>query len=258
MVKTRSRKVRKSFRHSKKRGAGYSVGPEYVSAGNLVNNRYPGPNDCAGVPTRFGLANVTPRGLPGLSGGKRRGRKAIRGGRYASTFQELSPNGVGMSSYTTVGSIPCERGTTNSLNPNPNGIQSMTTLPKMSGGANIAPASVSVGDFDSMRYYTPNAGYTNNPVVLPPGGASPGFMAQIGYPAGQFNRACLTTGGGLSVANSVGAFTKVTTAEIGNRSDFDGTIGGLPVKFGGKRSKRRKTSKKSRKVRKSKKHSRKH
>lgn len=250
MVKTRSRKTKKSFRHSKKRGAGYSVGPEYVSAGNLVNNRYSGPNDCAGVPTRFGLANVTPRGLPGLSGGKRRRYKATHGGAYASTFQELSPNGVGMSSYTTIGSIPCERGTTNSLNPNPNGIQSMTTLPKMSGGA-LNPAPVTVGAVDSMRYYAPNAGYTNNPVVLPPGGASPGFMAQIGYPAGQFNRACLTTGGGLSVANSAGTFTKVTTAEIGNRSDFDGTTGGLPVKFGGRR-------RKTRKVRKSKKHSRKH
>lgn len=195
MVKTRSRKVRKSFRHSKKRGAGYSVGPGYVSAGNLVNTRYPGPHDCAGVPTRFGLANVTPRGLPGLSGGKRGKRKAIRGGRYASTFQELSPNGVGMSSYTTVGSIPCERGTANQFNPNPNGIQNITTLPQRISGGALNPAPVTVGAVDSMRYYAPNAGYTNNPVVLPPGGASPGFMAQIGYPAGQFNRACLTTGG---------------------------------------------------------------
>jgi hypothetical protein len=201
MVKTRSRKTKKSFRHSKKRGAGYSVGPGYVSAGNLINNRYPGPHDCAGAPQRFGLTNVTPQGLPGLSGGKRskRSRRSgkRRGGRYASTFQELSPNGVGMSSYATIGSIPCERGSTNSLNANPNGIQSITTLPqRMSGGAStIVPAPVTVGAVDSMRYYAPNAGYTNNPVVLPPGGASPGFMAQIGYPAGAFNRACLTTGG---------------------------------------------------------------
>ena len=199
MVKTRSRKTKKSFRHSKKRGAGYSVGPGYVSAGNLINNRYPGPNDCDGVPTRFGLTNVTPQGLPGLSGGKRskRSRRSgkRRGGRYASTFQELSPNGVGMSSYATIGSIPCERGSTNSLNANPNGIQNITTSPqRMSGGA-LNPAPVTVGAVDSMRYYAPNAGYTNNPVVLPPGGASPGFMAQVGYPAGAFNRACLTTGG---------------------------------------------------------------
>ncbi len=201
MVKTRSRKTKKSFRHSKKRGAGYSVGPGYVSAGNLDINRYPGPRDCAGEPQRFGLANVTPQGLPGLSGGKRskRSRRSgkRRGGRYASTFQELSPNGVGMSSYATIGGIACERGSTNTLNPNPNDIQRLTTLPpRMSGGAStIVPAPVTVGAVDSMRYYAPNAGYTNNPVVLPPGGASPGFMAQSAYPGGGFNRACLTTGG---------------------------------------------------------------
>lgn len=315
MVKTRknrTHRVRKSFRHSKKHGAGYSVGPAYVSAGNLVNIRYPGPNDCAGVPERFGLTTVIPKGLPGLSGGKRRRRRggatlphvarvdlndamaspingAItpppasvypspplasggvgapgvpphmpqqNGGRYESTFQVLNPsNGVGLASYATIGSIPCERGTTDSLNPNPNGIQTMTTLPqKMSGGGSLVPAPVTVGAVDSMRYYAPNAGYTNSPIVLPPGGASPGFMAQIGYPAGQFNRACLTTGGGLPVAMDAGSVHKLTLQEIGNRSDFDGTKGGLPVKFGGKRN-RRKTSKKSRKMRKSKKYSRKH
>jgi hypothetical protein len=48
-----------------------------------------------------------------------------KGGRYGF-FPELGPvggqTGIGGTSYAQVGRIPCERGTTNPLNPDPNGI----------------------------------------------------------------------------------------------------------------------------------------
>jgi hypothetical protein len=174
-----------------------------------------------------------------------------KGGRYGTTFEVLNPsNGVGLASYATVGGIPCERGSTNALNSNYGNIQNLTTSSqRMSGGA-LNPAPVTVGAADSMRYYAPNAGYTNSPVVLPPGGASPGFIAQISYPAGGFNPACIKTGGG-PVAMDAGVVTPLTPKDISNNAAFDGSNRGLPVKFGGRR-------RKTRKVRKSKKHSRKH
>ena len=51
---------------------------------------------------------------------------------------------------------------------------------------------VHVGEADSMRYYAPNAGYDNRP-MNPGVPNNPGILMQVGYPAGQFNRACMTT-----------------------------------------------------------------
>jgi hypothetical protein len=144
------------------------------------------------------------------------------GGRYGA-FPELGPlnatNGVG-----TIGSpflrVGCEAGTTNALNANPGGVQSMTTAVTASppgwtpfamkggrrrrtqkkkgrrsrgqmGGASLA-GGVSVGEMDSMRYYAPTAGYSNWPMT-PAVGNNPGILMQTGYPAGHFNQACMKT-----------------------------------------------------------------
>jgi hypothetical protein len=89
MVKRRTLKHRKSLRrkhtHRRRRanGGGYSDGPDSVSPGYLVHHQYSGPGkDCTGNPhsIRPGyIESYNPKGLPGLSGGKRKNRK-VRGG----------------------------------------------------------------------------------------------------------------------------------------------------------------------------------
>ncbi len=168
----------------------------------------------------------------------------MAGGRYGFFPGDgpLNPiNGVG-TSPAPFSSIPCERGTSNPLNPNPNGVQQMTTAPfvsgRLAGGGNFP--LVNVGDVNSMRYYAPTAGYTNGFTTFPAPSPVPGYTTPIQYPAHSFNRACLTTGGsrkrgGSSVSQNAGPFTPVTMSEIRTRRDFDGTNGLLPVKFGGRR-----------------------
>lgn len=51
---------------------------------------------------------------------------------------------------------------------------------------------VSVGASDSMRIYSPTAGYDNRPLT-PQVPNNPGILMQVGYPAGHFNEACIKT-----------------------------------------------------------------
>jgi hypothetical protein len=196
-----------------------------------------------------------------------------KGGRYGF-FPSMGPlnpvNGVGVSP-APFGRIPCETGTYNPLNPNPNGVQTMSTAPasppyvKMAGGASSLASTaasffptVQVGDADSMRYYAPNAGYRNDFMTFRAPSPVPGLTIQTPYAASAFNQACIKTGGSRKtwkkggaqpVALNAGTFTPVTINEVGNRFDFDGTTKGLPVKFGGgkKTHRRAKKHKKSRK-----------
>lgn len=204
------------------------------------------------------------RGLPGLSGGgstmrKRRGGASqlgsggavvMSGGRgsttgAASELAQISPapimrggrwgafpgagiynpaSAVGAAGYAPIGRVACESGTTNSMNPNPGGIQSMTTavpsVPgwtpfgaplkggarrkyshkhsrkcshkrrKQQGGA--AAGGVMIGEADAMRYYAQTAGYSSVP-LSPAVQQNPGIQMQLGYPARQFNQACMNT-----------------------------------------------------------------
>lgn len=314
---TRKRYLRRSKRRSN--GGGWSDGPEYVNAGNLVHVQYQGPGkDCAGVPVRPGYLNNTQgTGLPGLGkmfGGNRKQRKfnggtsyggnesinspltvsnsltnkpddfpdttgnggVVRstpgvstellkqaGGRYGM-FPEMGPlnpsNGVGVSP-APFGRIPCESGTINPLNPNPNNVQSLSTAPNVPpyvtrGGSQIP--EVRVGEADAMRIYMPTGGYGHKMEAFPPGSAVPGLMINTPYDARAFNQACLKTGGGrrnkkggaLPVGMSAGTFNNVQMGEVMNRSDFDGTNKGLPVKFGGSRRRKgsRVTKRRSKKV----------
>ena len=108
-----------------------------------------------------------------------------KGGRYEMLMGPLvAGSAVGMSGPSMAHSISCEQRIPNSLN--------------QQGGA--FPA-VQVGAADMMAYQAPPAGYSNQALALPPGGASPGFLTQIPYAAGSMNRACLTTGGKRSKRN---------------------------------------------------------
>jgi len=161
-----------------------------------------------------------------------------KGGRYGMQMDPaalvLSPsNAVGASGYAQNGRIPCEIGTQDALNLNPNSVQSLSTLPNFAGVKNFtqlmggsrrknnggptkftrrrrAPrkkqqqeggkkkrarkqqGGVVVGDVGAMRYYAPNAGYANAP-LLPQVPNNPGILMQLGYPAGHFNPACMKT-----------------------------------------------------------------
>lgn len=373
------KRSKRSRRSKKTKGGGYSDGPNFINAGNLVHNQYAGyGKDCTGNPMSIRpgyIFNYTPKGLPGFAGGawgkknrknRRRGGAAMppaasvsssaalpgpvpdpnklpvagsltpkpgsfpdttgaggtvaqpnvvmsmpgvptpgaaqmpkvqldssaspqnlaapqKGGRYGF-FPEMGPlnpvNGVGVAP-APFGRIPCEVGTYNPLNPNPNGIQTMSTAPLtppfvtkafsgggLPAGSGLAASSanfptVQVGQADSMRYYAPTAGYRNDFMTFRAPSAVPGLTIQTPYAAGAFNQACIKTGGsrknkknkkrgGAPVALNAGTFTPVTMSEIWTRKDFDGSDKLLPVKFGGKRKTRRghKKNKKTRKNRK--------
>jgi hypothetical protein len=192
-----------------------------------------------------------------------------KGGRYGF-FPGMGPlnpiNGVG-TSPAPFGRIPCEVGTYNPLNPDPNGIQTMSTAPltppyvtgRLAGGGLPAGTSfaassanfptVQVGQADSMRYYAPTAGYRNDFMTFRAPSPVPGLTIQTPYDAKAFNQACIKTGGsrknrknrrgGGPVALNAGTFTPVSIDEVWTRKDFDGTNKLLPVKFGGKRHTRR-------------------
>ena len=184
------------------------------------------------------------------------------GGRYGFFPEHLNTeNGQGLGVF---GRLPCDTGSFNQMNPNPAGVQSLTTaspIPPYSsfkggrrsrrsrrtrgGNAELSSAfpAVNVGQPDSMRYYAPTAGYTHKFETFPAGGALPGLTLNIPYEARSFNQACIKggsrrrrRGGYYPVAFNAAPVTDTSTLD--NRSDFDGTKNGLPVKFGGSRRRR--------------------
>ena len=247
--------------------------PDTTGAGGTVAQ----PNvvmSMPGVPTPPGAAQMP---IAELSRSADASNLTQKGGRYGF-FPGMGPlnpvNGVGVAP-APFGRIPCETGTYNSLNPNPNNVQGLFTAPLtppfvtgklMGGGASplVAPPLVAsplaapplgalssanfpvvrVGDADSMRYYAPTAGYRNDFMTFRAPSPVPGLTIQTPYDAKAFNQACIKTGGSRrnrnrnckGGANPVALDAgKFTMDELWTRRDFDGTNKGLPVKFGGKR-----------------------
>jgi hypothetical protein len=226
-------------RRNRKNGGGWGVGPDYISPGNLVNHAYAGAGkDCAGIPMRSGYMDMySKEGLPGFQGGNRnahrRRSKRIQGGRYEVTPGAYLPaNGIGASSPSFVSRLACESSRT-AVPPMQGGMQMNPASYESSGSASNVP-SVQVGASDSMKYEAPNAGYTNDFTTFR-AGAVPGFTVQTPYNAGSFNQACLKTGGSHQMRDAAYAPVTFQMSQVGNRSAFDGTTGGLPVKFGGLR-----------------------
>ena len=247
--------------------------PDTTGAGGTVAN----PNN---LPVVMSMPGVPVNGQPlmpivELSKSADAANLSQAGGRYGF-FPQMGPlnpnNGVG-TSPAPFGRIPCETGTYNPLNPNPNDIQRLSTAPltppyvtgRLAGGGpaptNVGSSgysaanfpTVQVGQADSMRYYAPTSGYRNDFMTFHAPSAVPGLTIQTPYDAKAFNQACIKTGGSrkkyrrsyrkggaaMPVAFDAGKFTQVTMGEIGTRKDFDGSNQGLPVKFGGKRRTRR-------------------
>lgn len=178
-----------------------------------------------------------------------------KGGRYGF-FPEMGPlnsvNAVGASGLAPFARIPCEAGTSNALNPDMK-LQMATTAVPMRGGS--FPI-VNVGAADSMRYNAPTAGYRNDFEPLPAGGAVPGLTIQTPYDARSGNMACATTGGSrgsrrrhvrfggaLNLADNAASYSQLQMDQVMNRSAFDGSNKGLPVKYGGSRRRTRRNKK---------------
>lgn len=174
-----SRKSRKN----RQGGGGWGFTGASSIPGSVSNPLvYTNTGDCnAAKPPGF-LSSMSPRGIPGMAGGKRRRasrRSRQRGGRYGfDPTQNLTPNGagVGLASYAPVHRIACENANTthNTLN----------TGKQFGGG---------LGG-DSLAYYAPTAGFENKPSSWVDSVGGP-VQLQVPYDARSMNQACLTTGG---------------------------------------------------------------
>jgi hypothetical protein len=184
----KSRKLRRAMRGGGL-GQSYSFGAPIVAG--LGNSAEVIPMSSCLAASRPGMVSTptTGLGLPGLSGGARRrrraagtrrGRRAQRGGRYSF---DLSAPVAGGTPWGTgippVMRIPCEGATHNPLN---------TGAPMRGGAAGGLGAS-------SLAYVAPTAGYGNTPSGWVASTGAP-VLIQTPYDARTMNQACLKTGGG--------------------------------------------------------------
>jgi len=179
------------------------------------------------------------------------------GGRYEVSPGFLDSNqAIGASSYAPVSSIPCERGYANPLNQHMSGGAQLTGAPIVGESAHFPV--VHVGQASAMAYNAPTAGYRNDFQAMPGTSAVGGLMLQTPYDARSFNQACLKTGGSRrkrrqgganGVAHMAESYAPLSLSQVMTREAFDGTTGGLPVKFGGKRRKHSKRHSKRRSTR---------
>jgi hypothetical protein len=136
-----------------------------------------------------------PKGLPGLSGGRRRHRQS--GGRYG--FAHVDPQIVGgapwASTYPTFSRIAAETGTQNTYNPGPHAL--VTQPPLIQGGGAQPLTGASLGG-DNLAYYAPTAGYASQAGSAVNSVGAP-IRIEIPYEAKAMNQACLKTGGGRSM-----------------------------------------------------------
>jgi hypothetical protein len=176
----------------KQAGGGYQFGAAITPG--LINNYgqeviagKPLIPDCVAAAKSDLMGYSGPKGLPGMSGGRRTRRQS--GGRYGF----VSPNGAAVSGPPSMGGlapmsrIPCEAATPNPLNP--------TSGAKLQGGGGAPPLTgMSLGG-DNQAYYAPTAGYSNQASTWVGSTGAPS-MIQTPYEAKSMNPACLKTGGG--------------------------------------------------------------
>jgi hypothetical protein len=170
--------TKKNKRRMRRRGGGFSTGPAYVSAGNLIIH----PNTQAGGPDC--LASVRPGTLPHSSYGGLPGLSAMRGGRYGMSLTDSVLNSsrgiVGMPAQAV--RIPCESGISNPMN-----LRGGKRRRRVSGGSTSAFPVINVGKAaDMMAYHTPTAGYNNQMA----GSSNVPLMIQVPYAA----KSCMSGG----------------------------------------------------------------
>ena len=239
----KSRKLRKSSSRSRKqkkqRGGAYSFTGATIGAPGTISNYgqewettgKPLTPDCVAASKSDSMGYFGAKGLPGLSGGRRRRQS---GGRYGFDLSaQVTPSGgPSLGGIPNVQRIACEGSTPNPLNPGPH--TPSTQPPVQGGGAQLG----GIGSAD-LAYYAPTAGYGNTASSWVSSVGAP-VQIQVPYEARAWNPACLKTGGG----NNNMLNDNNNNNENNNNMD------------GGRRKKKAKKS--SRKTRKGRKGSRKH
>lgn len=220
--KSGKKRTHRQRRH-RQRGGGWGFkGPESIpGTPGIVSNPmvYTGIGDCRAVKPGYDIPysqySASLKGLPGMSGGKRRGSRKgrgrrtrkQRGGRYGffpEGINQVTPNGAAWwaGTYGPVQRIACEGSTPNPLNPGPHTpstqplpvASSSIPMPQSGGAQQLAPATVGVGNVDSMYYYAPTAGYANTASTWKDSVGAP-VQIQVPFAARAMNQACLSTGG---------------------------------------------------------------
>jgi hypothetical protein len=165
---------------------GYTFGGPITPGAPVGNTAEVLPMDSCQAATRFGLVSQSTgagTGLPGMRGGKRRGRgtkrhsrrRPQRGGRYGFDLSApVAPAAPWAGGIPQVMRIPCEAARPNPLNAQAGGAPGGTGSPYMTAQT---------------------AGYTNEPSPWVGSTGAPS-MIQAPYAAGTMNPACLKTGGG--------------------------------------------------------------
>jgi hypothetical protein len=167
-------------------GHTYSFGGPVGGAGYPIGNTaevIPGSSCLAATRPGLAVLPTTGLGLPGMSGGGRRGRTQ-RGGRYTVDVGagQLAPATPFLGGYPVISRIPCEGSTPNPLNPGPH---TPSTQPPIRGGGGTGTPFLEV----------PTAGYTNQPSTWVGSTGAPSLL-QIPVDARTMSSACLKTGGG--------------------------------------------------------------
>lgn len=176
----RSTKKNKRQVRQVRRGGGFSTGPAYISAGNLVAQQNPqtGGPDCL-VAVRPGtLLHSSYGGLPGLSGLS--GLSSMRGGRFGMSPMDsiLDPARGIVGGIPQAVRIPCESGSQNTLN-----LRGGKRRRRRGG----AFPTIEVGNAPDMAVYrAQTAGYGNQ---MATSGSIP-LMLQVPYAA----KSCLSGG----------------------------------------------------------------
>jgi len=163
-------------RTKRQRGGSYQFGPSITHG--LVNN-YGQEVVSGGKPLMpdYNVAAKTdtlgfsgPKGLPGMSGGRRTRQS---GGRYGFVAADGAISGPpSMGGMASMSKIPCEGATPNPMNP--------TQMGGSLGGDNLA-------------HYAPTAGYSNGASTWVGGTGAPSLI-QTPYEAKAMNQACLKGG----------------------------------------------------------------
>lgn len=196
--KTSRKASRKTSRKTSRKGSRKQTGGAYAMgapiAGGLINNYGMETVTLGGKLTPDCLAAAKPdtmgyggtKGLPGLSGGRRKQRQS--GGRYGFVAPDLDivRGAPWASTYASVSRIAAETGTQNPYNPGPHALVTQPPV-KQAGGA------ASLGG-DNLAYYAPTAGYSVQAGSAVSSVGAP-VRIEVPYEAKAWNPACLKTGG---------------------------------------------------------------
>ena len=196
-------------RTRKQNGGGWAFTGATISGVNNYGQVNTPIGDCrAAPPPGFISPPYAQKGLPGLSGGGRRRRRTMKGGRYGFDLANPVPGAAApwAGGIPPVQRIACEGSTPNPLNPGPH---TPSTAPPAPSGNSFLGSLLSGGrrrrnrsrrqyggglGTDNLAYYAPTAGYDNQPSRWVDSVGAP-VLLQKPYDAQAWNPACVKTGG---------------------------------------------------------------